>query len=320
MKNIISFVIICLSVSVSVYSQEAQDTTHYSIISTKEKLLLRTQISTQNEIFSIINEDERYSIEASNLLKLQLAANYKFIGLSVSFSPNNKNSDFVSSFLESNLDFFVKEKWIQSFHYSRVRGFYLESQPIDLDKQFPNLKTTNYYGATAYNYNPNFSLKHLLHHNEWQKKSAGSLVPSLKYGYNRISDIVDNEKIAQNNFDLALSIPYYYTWCFKKHWFISPNISPALGIRFSSEKTLDDKSNESYLIRSLNVGLQYGYTSEKISAGVKFNFDSNSVNNKFTREFINDKNYATLYFAYRLEPPGFLKRGVDKINEKLGLE
>jgi len=295
---------------------QSQTAENYGIISFKEKLLFKARISTQSETLSIIQDNKRYSIEASNLFKLQLAANYKFIGFSIGFSPQNKNSDFVSNFLESQLRFFIKKQWIQTFNYSNVQGFYLEDvEPL----QFPNLKTINWTGSTAYIYNPKFSLKHLLHQNEWQQFSAGSIIPSLKYGFNRISDIVENQKVIQNNFDIILSTPYYYTWCFKNNWFFSPNLSPALGIRFSTDKTVDNKVKKTYLTKAFSLGLQYGYTSNKISAGATFNFNSNSINNKFTRESTNDTSYANIYFAYRIEPPDFLKRSVDKINKKLGL-
>ena len=315
MKKLLIVILFLLNSSL-IFSQSATD---YGIISFKEKLILRAAINTQNESFTIIENSEKFNVEASNLFKLQLAANYKFIGLAIGFSPKNRNSDFNSTFLQSNLQFFIKKQWIQSFHYSRIKGYYLETQPQDLDKQFPNLKTISITGTTAYNYNPKFSLKHLLHHNAWQQESAGSIIPSLTYGLNKIIDIADNEKVVQNNLDIALATSYYYTWCFKRNWFISPNISPIIGLRFFTEKNkaTDNKTREIHLIRGLNLGLQYGYTSHKISTGVKFNFDSNWVNNASTREFTNDKDYVNLYFAYRIEPPGFLKRGVDNINEKL---
>jgi hypothetical protein len=298
----------------------AQSTGDSGIVSFKDKLLLRANINTQSESFSIIDNEERYTIEALNSFRLQLSANYKFVGLSIGFSPKSKNSDFKSKFFESQLQFFIKKQWIQTFNYSKVEGFYLENvQTLDIEEQFPNLKTTSWTGQTYYVYNKNYSLKHLSHQNEWHHFSSGSFVPSLKYGLNRISDTVDNEKYIQNNIDITLAPAYYYTWCLQKNWFVSPNVSPALGIRFSKDKTATTEVSNTYFTKALSVGLQFGYTSNKISAGATFNFNSNNINGSNTRELTNDKNYANLYFAYRINPPGFLERAVDKIEDKFNL-
>jgi hypothetical protein len=299
---------------------QAQSTGGSDIVSFADKLLLRANINTQSESFSIIDNEENYTIEALNSFRLQLSANYKFVGFSIGFSPKSKNSDYKSKFFESQLQFFIKKQWIQTFNYSKVEGFYFENvQTLDIEAQFPNLKSTSWTGQTAYVYNKNYSLKHLSHQNEWQQYSSGSFVPSLKYGLNRISDTVDNEKYIQNNFDITLAPAYYYTWCLQENWFVSPNVSPALGIRFSKDKTATTEVSSTYFTKALSVGLQFGYTSNKISAGATFNFNSNSINGSTTRELTNDKNYANLYFAYRIDPPAFLERAVTKISDKLGI-
>ena len=299
---------------------QAQSTGSSDIISFADKLLLRANINTQSESFSIVDNEERFTIEALNSFRLQLSANYKFVGFSIGFSPKSKNSDFKSKFFESQLQFFIKKQWIQTFNYSKVDGFYFENvQTLDIEEQFPNLKTTSWTGQTSYVYNENYSLKHLSHQNEWQQYSSGSFVPSLKYGLNRISDTVDNEKYVQNNFDITLAPAYYYTWCLQENWFVSPNVSPALGIRFSKDKTTTTEVSNTYFTKALSVGLQFGYTSNKISAGATFNFNSNSINGSTTRELTNDKNYANLYFAYRIDPPAFLEHAVTKISDKLGI-
>ena len=289
------------------------------MISFEDQLLLKATINTQSETFSIVDEQERLTIEALNSFKLQLSANYKFVGLSLAFSPSSKDSEFKSDFLSTDLRLFLNH-WIQSFSYSRVMGFYLQNVRTDaVERQYPNLKTTSYFGATSYVFNEDFSLKHLLHQNEWQRVTAGSFIPSLRYGLNRVSDTFEDDKLIQNNIDIILSPAYYYTWCLRNHWFVSPNISPELGIRFSKDKTNTTENNQTYFTRALSLGLQFGYTSTKISAGATFNFTSQSVNNKSPRNLTNDKNFANLYFGYRLDPPEFLERIVTNIENKIGL-
>ena len=305
--------------SLNLCAQSSEETRSDNITTFKNYLVFKTNISTQNESFSILDGDENFSIEALNAFKLQLAANYRFLGLSFSFSPVGKNSEFESKFIETKIRFFIK-KWIQSVEYRRVQGFYEENVSTDaVTLQFPHLKTTSYIGETSYVFNDDFSLKHLTDQNEWQHESAGSFIPAIRYGYNRISDYIVDGKLVVNSYDIKLAPSYYYTWCLKNNWFISPNATPTLGVRFSKETFLDQKQSEVFLTKGLNLGIQYGYTSERISTGAIFNFEANSINNNAQRSLEIDRNYVNLYFTYRFDAPRFLEEAVNKVYKKLGL-
>ncbi len=288
-----------------------------SVVSFSDDLLVKVNVNTQNESFSIQDDsEENFTIGANNVYRLEVSANYKFLGLSIGFSPGNGNSNFKSSFLDYQLRLFLGQ-WIQNFQYRKVQGFYEESVILNEESlQFPHLKTTNWNGATSYVLNPRLSLKHLLYLTEWQRESAGSLIPTLKYGYNKLSGQFGDEKLFQNNFDIALVSSYYYTWVVKRNWFISPSLSPALGVRFSSDES-DEK--DTFVTKALNFSLQFGYTNDRISAGASFSFDSNSVSEDVRENVINDKSYASIYFGYRFNPPRYLKEKVEWINRKIGL-
>jgi hypothetical protein len=288
-----------------------------TVLSFRENLLLKSNINTQNESFSIQNNNQSILVNANNTYRLEVGANYKFLGLKIGFSPSSRSSDFKSKFLNSQLNIFIKQ-WIQSFEYRKVKGFYQENN-AQLLAQFPDLKTTSWLGTTSYVLNDNFSLKHLTHLNEWQRETAGSFVPTLKYGFNRLSNIIDYQKVAENSFDLSFAPAYYYTWAFKDHWFISSSIAPAVGVRFTTEKLNTAIYKDSFISRALDLTLQFGYTSETISAGASFNFDSNAINKDLTQSMVNDKSYASLYFGYRFTPPNFLKRTVEQIESTIGL-
>lgn len=288
-----------------------------AVLSFRENLLLKSNINTQNESFSIQNNNQSILVNANNTYRLEVGANYKFLGLKIGFSPSSRSSDFKSKFLNSQLNIFIKQ-WIQSFEYRKVKGFYQENN-AQLLAQFPDLKTTSWLGTTSYVLNDNFSLKHLTHLNEWQRETAGSFVPTLKYGFNRLSNIIDYQKVAENSFDLSFAPAYYYTWAFKEHWFISSSIAPAVGVRFTTEKLNTAINKDTFISRALDLTLQFGYTSETISAGASFNFDSNAINKDLTQSMVNDKSYASLYFGYRFTPPNFLKRTVEQIESTMGL-
>lgn len=288
-----------------------------SVLSFRENLLVKSNINTQNESFSIQNNNQSILVNANNTYRLEVGANYKFLGLKIGFSPSSRSSDFKSKFLNSQLNIFLKQ-WIQSFEYRKVQGFYQDNN-AQLLAQFPDLKTTSWLGTTSYVLNNNFSLKHLTHLNEWQRETAGSFVPTLKYGFNRLSNSIAYQKVAENSFDVSFAPAYYYTWAFKEHWFISSSIAPALGVRFTTEKLNNITNKDTFISRALDLTLQFGYTSETISAGASFNFDSNAINKDLTQSMVNDKSYASLYFGYRFTPPNFLKRTVEQIESTLGL-
>jgi len=288
-----------------------------SVLSFRENLLVKSNINTQNESFSIQNNNQSILVNANNTYRLEVGANYKFLGLKIGFSPSSRSSDFKSKFLNSQLNIFLKQ-WIQSFEYRKVQGFYQDNN-AQLLAQFPDLKTTSWLGTTSYVLNNNFSLKHLTHLNEWQRETAGSFVPTLKYGFNRLSNSIDYQKVAENSFDVSFAPAYYYTWAFKEHWFISSSIAPALGVRFTTEKLNNITNKDTFISRALDLTLQFGYTSETISAGASFNFDSNAINKDLTQSMVNDKSYASLYFGYRFTPPNFLKRTVEQIESTFGL-
>jgi len=288
-----------------------------SVLSFRENLLVKSNINTQNESFSIQNNNQSILVNANNTYRLEVGANYKFLGLKIGFSPSSRSSDFKSKFLNSQLNIFLKQ-WIQSFEYRKVQGFYQDNN-AQLLAQFPDLKTTSWLGTTSYVLNNNFSLKHLTHLNEWQRETAGSFVPTLKYGFNRLSNSIAYQKVAENSFDVSFAPAYYYTWAFKEHWFISSSIAPALGVRFTTEKLNNITNKDTFISRALDLTLQFGYTSETISAGARFNFDSNAINKDLTQSMVNDKSYASLYFGYRFTPPNFLKRTVEQIESTFGL-
>ncbi|OIQ22892.1 DUF4421 family protein [Lacinutrix sp. MedPE-SW] len=291
------------------------------IISFKDKLLFKVELNKQTESF-LINEENNnaFIAEANNVYKLKIAANYKFLGLSIGFSPSNSYGNNKSKFRNIQLRLFPNQ-WFQTIEHRRVQGFYQDQIPNGTAlKQFPHLKTTSWTGSTAYVLNKNFSLKHLMALNEWQRETSGSFIPTLNYGFNRLSDFTENGKYIQNNFDIALTPNYYYTWIIKEHWFLSGNLAPSIGVRFSKEKIKDIETRDTFFTNALDFNLQFGYTTETISAGAKFSFVSNSnKEDNISRNFVNDKTYASLYFGYRFEPPTFIKNTANWIKTKTGL-
>jgi hypothetical protein len=300
------------------YSQETalKDTTY--ITSFKHKIMLKANINTQTESYSIQNNDtDNFSLIANNNFKFALSANYEFLGLSIGFSPKDRNLPYKTAFQDITLRVFVKH-WIQNIQYRRVRGFYRDGEILEgVQEEFPHFKSISWNGATSYVINPNFSLKHVLYNTEWQRKSAGSLIPTLRYGYQRLSDYVEHTKETQNFYNLSIASDYYYTWVLEKNWFVTPAISPAIGLRFTDYYLGDTNKQNTVFTTALNLGLYFGYTSENVVAGANFNFDSKASNAKTKTNIISDRSYAKLYFGYRFNAPSSLAKRVQWLKNKV---
>jgi len=315
MKYSLPALLMCLAVYS--YSQETKlnDSTYFT--SFKHKIMLKANINTQTESYSIQkNDTENFGLTANNEIKFTLTANYEFLGLSVSFSPKARNLPYKTAFQDIQTRFFIKQ-WIQNFQYRRVSGFYRDGEILEgVQEEFPNFKTISWNGATSYVMNPNFSLKNVLFNTEWQRKSAGSFIPTLHYGYQRISDRIEGNKEVQNIYSVALATDYYYTWVIEKNWFITPAISPAIGLRYTNYSLGEINEQNTLFTTALNLGLYFGYNSPKLVAGANFNFDSKASNAKTKTNIISDRSYAKLYFGYRFNAPSSLAKRVKWLKNK----
>ncbi|HJY14230.1 MAG TPA: DUF4421 family protein, partial [Flavobacterium sp.] len=185
----------------TLYSQneKTQDTANF--IYYPDKIMIRTNLSTQSDNYLLNNKKgSNLDLETNNSYKLFLSVDYKFIGFSYGFYPKffggNKDEDLKgkSTFSDYNFRFFLG-RWLQTVNYSKTKGYYVanmsEFDPTwvegkDPYLQFPDFKTLQLGMSTSYIFNPKFSLKSITSFTEWQKKSAGSFVPSLIYSYNTI--------------------------------------------------------------------------------------------------------------------------------------
>lgn len=303
-----------------------------------EKILIRTNLSTEND--SQILEDktgDNLDLETNNNYKLFFSIDYKFIGFSYGFYPRfiggNKDEDKKgkSKFSEYNFRFFLGN-WIQTIDYSRIKGYYIENTQdflsdwnLETDPyiQFPDLKITKYGMSTSYVFNPKFSLKSITSFTEWQKESAGSFIPTLIYDYKKTSLEATILRAEQNEYDLSLGAGYFYNFIIHKRFYIAPNLTTALGVKFLNSKTYEtevpEKEKENYFLTTITGGLKMGYNSDRVLFGVSFNFDSSFYNQSKNEIVSNNGSFGLLYFGYRFDAPKFISKPVNKINDKLKL-
>lgn len=298
-----------------------------------DKIMIRTNLSTQTDaqILEDKNGDNLY-LETNNSYKLFLSVDYKFIGFSYGFYPKffggNKDEDEKgkSKFSEYNFRFFLG-KWVQTVDYSKIKGYYVENTADFIPNweagkkpylQFPDLKIVKYGMSTSYIFNPKFSLKSTTSFTEWQKENAGSFIPTLIYDYKRLSFQSDLLSSSQNEYDVSLGAGYFYNFIIHKNFYIAPNLTTAIGVKFTDSKSnelgIQSQEHNDYFTTSLIGGLKIGYNSERILFGASFNFDSNSYNETQNKVISNEKVYGLLYFGYRFDTPKFISKPMNTIN------
>lgn len=320
--------VVMLLLAVFWFKVNAQkDTT--AIVNYTDKIIIKANIDTRTDAFFYRNkeEDTRLHLKPNNRYRLFLSLDYEFIGVSVGLVPkflganSDENLKGESSFTDYQFRFFLG-RWVQGLTYSKVSGYYVRNTkdfaPNWIEGsnpyiQFNNLFSKVYGMSTSYVFNPNFSYRNIVYQNEWQKKSSGSLIGSLYYDYNIFDlnevDVINREKF----FNVRLAPTYYYTFVLHDNWFLSANLSPSLGLRFSkTESGVEDNlriENNTYVTRRLGGGINLGYSSKKIIYGLNVNFSADWYNEDDVSTTENDQFYGILYFGYRFDPP----KALDKI-------
>ncbi len=326
-----------LSFCVAQNSKEIDST---RIVSYADKFVVKINVDTQTDVYTLRNNQNgsKLTIAPNNNYRLFVSLDYQFLGLSVGFAPtfftDNNDDDLKGESSFSDFRFrAVLGQWIQGFQISNIEGYYIENtgdflpewtEGVDTYLQIPDLTSKIYGMSTSYNFNPNFSFRNLLYHTEWQKRSAGSFIPSLFYSYDQFSYTLADQKVKEDIFPIRLSLAYYYTVVIRENWFIAGNLSPSLGVRFS-KSTLTNTNMRSIekntaFTNALEGGLQVGYASKKVIFGAGFTFDVNGYNEDKVNAVVNDKIYGLIYFGYRLNTPGFIDRTYNKFAKKIGMD
>ena len=329
-KNILLPILI-LSFCYPAFCQKKEIDTS-NIVSYPDKIMVRANINTQSDTQSFEDKkgDNLY-LETNYNYKLFFAVDYKFIGFSYGFRPSYTDEDQKgkSKFSEYNFRFFTG-RWLQTIEYSKTRGYYVENTKDfipDWDPEkdpyllFPNLKTIRYGMSTSYIFNPRFSLKSITSFTEWQKKSAGSFIPTFIYDYQKTSFQTELLSSKQNDYDLSLGTGYFYNFIIHKRFYIAPNLTTAFGVKFTDTKSTDSgvqsDDKNTYFLTTLKGGLRMGYNTERILFGLNYNFDSSFYNETKNQLIADDKGFLLLYFGYRFGAPNFISKPVNKVNDKI---
>ncbi len=338
-SNSLVYFMLFLLIGLSNYGQKRWEKDSTAITSFADKFVVKLNVDTQTSSYELKESSGReLSLEHNNAYRLHFSLDYQFFGLSFTVAPNILGgADNTNLKGESSLtDFRFRAalgKWVQGFQFSTLKGFYVKNtgdfvpgwtEGTDPFIQIPDFTNRIYGMSTHYVINPNFSFRNILYNTEWQKKSAGSFIPSLFYGFEDFEYTFEGAKSDENIFKLRLALPYYYTLVLHENWFAGANISPSLGVSFSRyQEDVSDlrlKENNTYLTRSVEGGIQIGYAAERWVFGASFLFDVNGYDEERLGSVENNKFFAQVYVGYRLNTPGFIDRAYNKAAKKVGLQ
>ena len=334
MKHIVLFVFIITSIG----STKAQDSTYIQDFS--HKINVKLGMDTNVFSYKVTNStsDSYYQLKANESVRLTTSFHYKFLGLSIGFSPkflnDSKDEELKgeSDISSIKLRLFIK-RFIQEIEYYKTQGFYVENtadyitdwvKGEDPYLQLNQLRLKRYGGKTSFVWNRNFSFKALLVQNQKQTKSTGSFVPSLSYYYTELrnpsGDIVNSD---ETNFDINLNAGYIHNFVFGKdnNFYASLGLSPGVGLKFAQTteynptgSALETKATHPNF--SFEGRLNLGYNSDKIFTGLQMNATGVTYN-KNPETKVEDSNiYFQLFFGYRFGAPKPIARFFDKIYKK----
>jgi len=237
--------------------------------------------------------DKKLRLEPNGKTSIGLGFNYKWIGLSASFSPGFLNKDDeiygkTKSFdTQINLyaNSFGADAYLQYY-----KGFYMKNPDNFINWQNdeypfrPDLESYAFGLSTFYfTNNKKFSYKAAFTRTQIQKKSAGSFMAGAYFTLNNanipnglVPDELPDSLITYYNIEgyktgsIGVSAGYTYTLVFFKRFFINGSLVPGLGIR-AAEFRANDITNkqDASITASVTSRLALGYEGKKLYAGIR---------------------------------------------------
>ena len=296
-----------------------------NFISYFDRILIKANVSTQSDQYTLIEtQGPGLQLRTNNEFKTFLSLDYEFIGFSYGFSPkllNANNDDYLkgrSSLTDFKLQL-LPGQWLQTLGFRKTRGYYIENtgdfvagwqKNKDPYVQLESLTTRQWSGSTSFVFNKDFSFKNLLYQTQWQKRSAGSVVPTLYYDHSRFAFDYLGTAAEQRDVNLRLGLGYYYTFIIARRFFVSPNLVPAAGISFSKSRTTEHNlvstERKEYYTGFLDGGLKIGFNSAKWVVGAGLNFNANWYREDTENMVANSRLFGIVYLGYRFNTPKFI--------------
>jgi hypothetical protein len=257
------------------------DSSYYA--SYREKLVARIYLSRKYNAAGLESPDDsnipsmRY--KPNSTLNIGIGATYRSLTLNIgvgitSFNPNEEKGE--TKYLDLQAHFYTRS-WNFDLIGQFYRGYYLTPQGLaapegksyyvrpDLRIQLGGLAVFRALNEKK------FSFQAGLVNNEWQKKSAGSILiggqglyGSMHGDSTLVATTVDSSYAAKeinklHFFEIAPGIGYAYAFIFKQHYYALASIAAIANFRFSREFESGHYADKVDLSPSFNVHAAIGY-------------------------------------------------------------
>jgi len=261
------------------------DTTYY--VSYREKLTVRTYLSRKYTAFKLKPPENNPAPEMKYLpnttLNIGIGASYRSLTLNIgvgvsTFNPNNERGH--TKYLDLQTHWYTRT-WNFDILGQFYRGYYLTPQGLGSEDG------KSYYvrgdlklgmgGIAAYSAlnGRKFSYQAGLVQNEWQKKSAGSILVGGEAYYGSVhgdSSVVpatidssySRMNIAKIHFfEIGPGIGYAYTYVFKEHYFILGSLTVNVDLSYTREKATDHYADKFIISPNYIFRAGAGYNTAK---------------------------------------------------------
>ena len=314
------------------------DTSYY--ISYPDMITMRYLFSKKYTAFNLngTNRESDLRYRPNTKITMGVGATYHVLSINIAYGFGFLNPDDgkgKTKYLDLQSRLYLN-KWTMDFYGQFYKGYYLfpkgfNSLSADSYYQRPDM-IVNLYGVTMYrvlNYRK-FSFRAAFLQNEWQKKSAGTVLlgGEMNYGIMR-ADSSFVPLIAVNSYPHAginnvhffcfgPGAGYAYTLVVKQHFFMTGSVTANLNFGFSTEKN-DFTSNNKVYVNPVSIfRFAAGYYSNAWAVSANWISNMLPVGGLFAANsyFLQTGNYR-LVFTKKIKGGKKMQKMLNKIDKAI---
>ena len=285
----------------------------------------RLSASNGFESFNVRDRESgtHFKLTPNQQIRSTATVMFRFIEVDIGYTPSflkfNKDDNIRGKTKNFTLGtrFYLK-KWMQNLQYASTKGYYVEGRQVGINENifFADLKVVKMGGSTSYVFNPDYSFRATYTQNEWQKKSAGSFVPSVSYYYTKISN---SDPGTDHTIDIAAGPAYYYNLVLHDRFLISAGLYGGVGYNSIKTKYTDGTPTENH--SGISWQLQYraaiGYNYNQFYTGANINLNSFYYKSGSDIKLADEQHYFEFYIGYRFRTT---KKFVEKFDEVIDIK
>jgi hypothetical protein len=333
--------LLLVSISVNAFQRTASqyDSSYY--VSYDQHVTSRIYFSRKFTTFALKNSSKRYTLNylPNTTLNFGVGATYKWFTLNLAYgfkfiNPERGRGD--TKYLDLQFHSYGRKIVLDVFGQF-YKGFYLSQKEFASPDQAyylrPDLRVSLIGTSVQYLLNHRqFSYRASFLQNEWQKKSAGSLLFGLEFYAGWLSSDStllpppmshEPEQLqvrSLNFFEFGPNVGYAHTFIIKKHFFITGSTSVSLDYGTNLQKSQTDGVRLSGFSPDIFVRFFGGYNSDKWAVSLIYIRDRirlASDKNNFRPIF--DVGNFRLNYVYRFVPGQKARKVLKSIDKAGGL-